>query len=265
MCIIVSSGVGGGTICEMEFEKAFFEYKDVRTVYYTAGEGSPLLFFHGGGAFAMAYEDTLAELAKDFFVIAPDLPCFGESSVPDAPWDFSDYADYFFHFLADLRLSNVLVIGHSFGGGVALHLAVRNELVSKLVLIDALCMRVSEPFGKLLRRVVLNDAKILLEKEVPEEVVEGYVRTNLPKTKEIGKIVKTVKSCVENADLDLKNYSKPTLIIWADGDKTLPLSYGRKISSEIPGSKLKVVPGNHFYCINNPQKVASYIRKFPTN
>lgn len=249
----------------MDFEKNIFEHNGVTTVYYTVGEGPPLLFLHGGGAFAMAYEDTLAELAKDFFVIAPDLPCFGESSVPNTPWDFSDYAKHLSRFLEDLELSDVLVVGHSFGGGVAVHLALRNDLVTKLVLIDALCMRISEPFGKLLRRVVLNDTKRLFKKEVPEELVEDYVKTNLPRTKKIGKIVKTVKSCVENADLDLRNYSKPTLIVWADGDKTLPLSYGRKLASEIPGAKLKIVPGDHLYCLDNPQKVASYIRKFSRN
>ena len=249
----------------MTFDKKTFEFNNVKSVYYTAGEGPPLLFFHGGGAFAMAYEDTLTELAQDFFVIAPDLPCFGESDVPSEPWDFSDYADYFSEFITFLGLENLLVVGHSFGGGAALYLALATSAVSKLVLIDALCIKVSEPFGKLLSRVAREDLRRFFTKEIPRDVAEDYVVTNLPKTGKIGRIVKTVKTCVENAEPDLEAYGTPTLIIWADGDRTLPLSYGKALANELPGAELKVVPDDHLYCINNPRKTASYIRAFSIN
>ncbi|MEA2020788.1 MAG: alpha/beta hydrolase [Patescibacteria group bacterium] len=246
----------------MEFEKSIFEYAGVKTVYYTVGEGTPLLFFHGGGGWALVYKDTLEELAKDFLVVAPDLPCFGESDTPPEPWDFSDYASYFSQILKSLDLSNVLVVGHSFGGGVALHLASKSTRVKKMVLIDSLGIPLDCTFRELLVRVVQDFAKSyesVLEREQTSDLLRAWFRKNAP---DIFEKMKTAKKCVESMHPDFGNFEKPTLVIWGKEDDVLPLSYGKKLAASIPTAELRVVSGKHKNCLFEPQKFASHIREF---
>src|SRR3954464_8422844 len=83
-----------------------------------------------------------AELARDYCVITPDLPGYGESEKP-APSRFAYDVDAFTSAIADLyaalSLGRAAVIGHGLGGAIALTLAARHpELVSSLVVVDAL-------------------------------------------------------------------------------------------------------------------------------
>jgi len=107
----------------MKFDAHTFEAGSVRMRYFTAGSGQPLLFLHGGGVKAMTYRKNLELLAQRFYLIAPDIPPFGGSSMPPTIWDFNDYAKYFARFLDTLGYEHVTVIGHAYGGGIALCLA----------------------------------------------------------------------------------------------------------------------------------------------
>jgi len=60
------------------------------------------LLLHGGGVCASTYTKNIELLAKKYQVIAPDIPCFGESSVPSEVWGFEEFANLFSHFIDDL-------------------------------------------------------------------------------------------------------------------------------------------------------------------
>ncbi len=246
----------------MEFEKEVFEYNGVKTVYYAAGEGVPLLFFHGGGGWALVYEDMLKELAKDFLVVAPDLPCFGGSDVLSEPWGFSDYANYFSEFVKFLNLEDVVVVGHSFGGGVALHLAGNCDRVKKLVLINSLGIPLECDFRDLLLRVTQDFAKSyedIIKKQPESDLLRVWFKSNAPGVFEK---LKTARKCVETAPPTFDGYSKPTLVLWGEGDEVLPLYYGKKVTAAIPGAVLKIIPAKHKSCIFEPQIFVRHIREF---
>ena len=121
----------------MDYEEKFFEANGIKLKYITTGKGAPLLFLHGGGVTALTYKKNFELLAKKYHVIAPDIPCFGKSSIPSELWDFDDYANFFSKFVDSLKLGKIILIGHSFGGGIALNLASKNRKISKLILIDS--------------------------------------------------------------------------------------------------------------------------------
>jgi len=96
------------------------------------GEGQPLLCLHGWGRHVdhKAF-DELREALKDapIQIIVPDLPGFGESNEPPSAWSVSDYADCIDELVREFGLNDVWLLGHSFGGRVALKLAARQGVV----------------------------------------------------------------------------------------------------------------------------------------
>ena len=114
----------------------------LRTNYLEAGDGPPLVLVHGSGPGVTAYANwrlTLPVLARDFRVLAPDIAGFGYTErAPDAVYDLDLWTDHLLGFLDALDLSVVHLLGNSFGGGLALALAVRApERIGRLVLMGA--------------------------------------------------------------------------------------------------------------------------------
>lgn len=118
-------------------EEKFFHHSGLRMRYLKMGKGEPVLFLHGAFIDTSAYQELLDLLSQKYLVIAPDLPGFGGSSVPKKVWDFTDYGHFFDKFVKSLKLDNITLIGHSFGGGISFNLAVINKKISRLILIDA--------------------------------------------------------------------------------------------------------------------------------
>lgn len=94
--------------------------------YSVAGAGMPVLFLHGWALGQHTYRRVIQQIAaKDCWVIAPSMPGFGDTA-PLADDDFSltGYAAWLVALLDSLEVSErVVVVGHSFGGGVAIRLA----------------------------------------------------------------------------------------------------------------------------------------------
>src|SRR5439155_10556022 len=104
----------------------------------TGGEGLPLLFLHGGDFF-LQNRGFLDRLARTWRVIAPRHPGFGTSERPDGFRTVHDLAYLYLDLLDGQRLGDVVVVGSSFGGWIALEMCVRSVArIGHLVLIDAL-------------------------------------------------------------------------------------------------------------------------------
>src|SRR3989338_4482638 len=112
-----------------------------RVVHYaTCGSGEPLLLLHGGTFGWGAWHANIPTLAKRFTVYAMDLPGSGRSSSTDytKPHFYEDVVDIVSLFVDALKLQPLTVLGHSFGGWVAMRLAADSKnFVRKLALIDA--------------------------------------------------------------------------------------------------------------------------------
>jgi len=101
------------------------------TIDYTrAGSGDPLVLIHGIGHQRSAWGDTFELLAQDFDVVALDLPGFGASPAPAAPYSYrmDSYVDQLEDFFGHLGLDRPHVAGNSLGGMFALELAARGSV-----------------------------------------------------------------------------------------------------------------------------------------
>src|SRR4051794_15981673 len=100
------------------------------------GEGQPVLFLHAGHG--VEPSDPIVEaLAKHYKVIAPSHPGFGASPRPDGVDSVDDLVHTYLDLVEDLGLTDIILVGVSFGGWIAAELATKGSgRFSKLVLID---------------------------------------------------------------------------------------------------------------------------------
>ncbi len=107
-----------------------------RRAFRIQGQGPALLLLHGLACDSSTWLPVIPELAKHFTVIAPDLLGHGESDKPDADYSLGGYANGMRDLLTILGIDEVTVVGHSFGGGVAMQFAYQfPERTERVVLV----------------------------------------------------------------------------------------------------------------------------------
>ncbi len=101
----------------------------IKTNYHDHGSGTPLLLIHGSGPGVTAWANwrlTIPELAKHFRVIAPDMVGFGYTERPaGVRYEMSVWVAHAIGLLDALGIESAHVLGNSFGGGLALAMAIR--------------------------------------------------------------------------------------------------------------------------------------------
>ncbi len=108
------------------------------------GEGPPVLLIHGFGTNTFTWRRIAPDLARDHKVIAVDLKGFGRSDKPfDERYSAADQAELLTQLILERDLRNLTIVGHSYGGGIALLLALEADTrlkgrLSKLVLLDTI-------------------------------------------------------------------------------------------------------------------------------
>jgi len=101
----------------------------------SGGEGAPIVLIHGLSSYTGYWEHQVAHLAGSHRVLALDLPGYGGSSRPDAPYTPPWFADVVHAWMGELEVDSAIVVGHSLGGQVAMTLALEHpEAVDALVL-----------------------------------------------------------------------------------------------------------------------------------
>jgi pimeloyl-ACP methyl ester carboxylesterase len=182
--------------------------------------------------------------------IAVDLPGFGASPPPPEAWGSAEYADLVARVLQAGGPGSpdgpVVVLGHSFGGRVAVHLAAsRPDLVRALVLTGAPIALRGGPTRKppAAFRLVRAGRKFHL---VPETVLERarqrYGSADYVAAQGVMRQV-LVKLLAERYEEQLSSIRCPVELFWGDDDTEAPLSIARAVHSAVPGSVLTVSPG----------------------
>jgi pimeloyl-ACP methyl ester carboxylesterase len=219
--------------------------KGLRINYKILGEGKPLLILHGWGSRSANWQkvgELLAE--KGIKVIVPDLPGFGQSDRPKEVWSLDDYCDFVEEFAKNLGLERFSLLGHSFGGSLALKLSLRiPEKIDRLYLVSAACFR-RKSIKKRILFVLAKVFKIFsfipfLRKAFYKFIVRksDYSYTDGIMKEIYLKAIKTDLSDI------LEKIELPTNIIWGEKDGITSLKQAKIINQRIKDSKLIVIPG----------------------
>lgn len=244
----------------------FAEVDGVTVHYQEAGESSAptLVLIHGFASSNLVWSKVLLPLAEaGFRVIAPDLLGYGYSGKPrDLEYTIASQARMVIGLLKQLSIPRVGLVGSSYGGAVAATIALDNpELVERLVLVGAvtnnkptryMLMRLfgSPIIGDILSPLVVGSRRLLRRRmkrvydrhawELDERRVQAR---HLPlATRGTHRaIIRTVRRWdAERISREAHLLQQPTLIVWGDTDREVPLTDGERLRQEIPDSRLFV-------------------------
>jgi pimeloyl-ACP methyl ester carboxylesterase len=245
---------------------------DQTTNYKTIGQGSDVLILHGWGHDSSHWE-TVAKLIANagFRVIIPDLIGFGKSQTLITPWTLEDYKNFVLNFCKQLNISQVFLIGHSFGGRISILLASQQSdlTIKKLILCGTaglykkqstkfkIAKVFTDTFGKVLEILHLTELKQQLGDWWAKTVNSDYKKANIILRQTLLNIQK------ETLFDKIEHIKAPTKIIWGRLDSITPLESADYLHKNIAGSQLTVFEnGNHSPHVYMPNEMAKEIIMF---
>ncbi len=244
-------------------------YDNIRLNYTVCGEGRAVILMHGWGCDLSIFASTAALLSPHFKVYSVDFPGFGASDEPTTIWGIEEYTRAFEHFVAELGIDSPILIGHSFGGRVAILFASRNP-THKVVLVDAAGVkpRLSLSYDtkvysyKSLKRIL----PLLTGKAAAQRIIDSYrKKSGSSDYNSATPMMRAILSKVVNEDLCgvMPSISAPTLLIWGECDTATPLADAERMCKIIKDSGLVVVPGaGHFSFLDNFRLYATVLDNF---
>jgi pimeloyl-ACP methyl ester carboxylesterase len=277
--------VSGATLLR-GFEERFAQIRGIRTRYFIAGEGPPLVLVHGLGGAAVNFTLLAPLLAERHRVLIPDLPGHGRSEPFERVEGLGDYAEHVAEVAAGEGMLPAAVLGYSMGGVVALRLAVtRPEDVQALVLVGAAGIVSAKRRGELWLAVTgaLRPAQILTRfrgsiarrprlrwlpfglwgavdpPALPPESVIGFLEGPSQHT-DVGSAGRALVR--DDPRPDLERVPCPVLLVWGARDRLVPLvdgfEYARRLRAPI-----RVLPAaGHLIVGEQPVECAAILERF---
>lgn len=246
-----------------------YNYQDLEINYTRAGNGQTLLFLHGWGANLESFTCLSKPLEAHYEVIALDFPGFGRSSEPKTPWNLDDYTHMTQSFINDMKLKNVHLIGHSFGGRVSIKLS-QLMMPTKIMLLNSAGIKPKRNafyyFKVYGYKAFKTIASLPLLSWLLKEPLEAYRELHSSSDYKMATpIMKQTLSKVVNEDLTplLSKINVPVLLIWGDQDTSTPVEDARKMSECIPDSGLVIFEGaGHFSYLEQPDRTLTILKTF---
>ncbi|MGE0768715.1 MAG: alpha/beta fold hydrolase [Hyphomicrobiaceae bacterium] len=239
---------------------------------YIAGSGPPLLFLHAEQLFdqTRSHIDTLS---GNWRVIAPRHPGFGTLPMPGDFRSVDDIAYLYLDLLESLGLTDVLVVGASFGGWIALEMGVRNtSRISRLALVAPVGVKLSEreerDFADLF--YLPEDKLYATLMADPTRWAPRFAELDLAAVETIARERQATafygwRPYLHNPVLKrwLHRIDVPTLVIWGEQDRFVAPSYGRELAQRLPDAELRMLPGaGHYPHIEQSAQVIRMIETF---
>lgn len=254
---------------------------------HTSSNGTPVVLLHGRGHAAPVWAPFIEELAKERSVVAFDLPGFGHSAIREArPMSAEDGLALFVDPIEGaipatptLEDKELVLVGHSLGGLVALEIALRGRLrVAGLVLIGSMGLGpYVTPYARtylragperLARISAMFGRKANAGRAGPSEMNDLRRELHLVRRRErvsAKQAFDTMMPLVGDAfhrRERLREITIPTLLIWGDEDEAFPLPVAMDASTRIVASELEVVRGKHSPHIDQAPSVLARLSRF---
>lgn len=255
----------------------------IATHYHDAGTGPVVLLIHGSGPGVTAHANwqiAFPRLSADYRVVAPDVLGFGRTVAPTGTsFDIKTWLAHLRGFLDALDIQNCAVVGNSFGGALALHLAANEpERVGKLVLMGA--VGVSFPITPGLEAAWGYEPSLEAMREllnlfahqdglVSEELVAHRFEASLrPGSQEAFSAMfppprQRAVDALALADADFARITCETMLVHGRHDRIIPVEVSEQLSERLPRSTLHVIPEcGHWVQIEQAQVFAELVDGF---
>lgn len=205
-----------------------------------AGEGPPVILLHGLSGSSRWWKRNAPALSARHRVVAPDVIGFGRTRCPGRMPSIAELADVLAGWMEEAGIGRAHVVGHSMGGQLAVHLAARHpERVERLVLVDSAGIPRPRPLApRALAQFALGLAPPRRWGDpVFLPVIAGDALVAGPRVilQAVGRILR------DDVRPLLSRVEAPTLIVWGEHDRVIPLEHGEELRTEIPGARLLVL------------------------
>ncbi len=254
----------------MAIEEHTIDVGGLTTRYFAAGTGPPLVLLHGDGESAFDWSWTLPVLTRTHRVYAPDLPGSGDTAKPAADYSPAFLERFVASFLDAVEVGQAAVVGSSLGGLVALRLALSEpSRVSALVLVASsglgravnlgLSALVIPGYGDLAvgwagtaagaAQRARSRARLLFAR--PGRAPKAWVSEQYRLARTPGFLAAQLAAL--RAELDplgqrevlldeLPRLPMPTLLVWGERDRVLPVSQARPALARLQKGSLEIIP-----------------------
>jgi pimeloyl-ACP methyl ester carboxylesterase len=264
----------------------------LRVNFTIAGQGPPVVLIHGVAGRAAQWDQIVRLLAEKHTVVAPDLLGHGESAKPRGDYSLGAHASGIRDLLLGLNIARASVVGHSLGGGIAMQFAYQfPERCERLVLVSS--GGLGEEVHPLLRAATLPGSEFVLPllahprvidvaSVIPRalgriglrtgpdvtEMARGY--QSLANAEARSAFIQTLRGVIDptgqriNASDRLHLASKmPSLIVWGERDRIIPVEHAQPAHDGMPGSRLELFEGaGHFPQLDDPLRFARTLEDF---
>jgi pimeloyl-ACP methyl ester carboxylesterase len=246
--------------------------------------GPPLVLLHGLSDCYSTWMHLVPELARDRRVLVPDLPGHGLSARPDASYELKWYAHLMARWLESRGLESVDVVGHSFGGGVALMMLPEcRRRIRRLILVSSgglgreitfllrlaslpyVVERFGQPFMGPATRLGLMAARGVSSQQ--DGARRSAMNARRGSARAFARTVRDIidwrgqrRSFLERPpDLALP----PIAVLWGDRDAVIPISHARTLAQSMDGVRLTVFDGcGHYPHHQQPEAFVRAVSSF---
>ena len=231
------------------------------------GEGPVLLLLHGLFGALSNWEGVVNRFSKNFRVVIPMLPIY---EMPIREAGLEGLRKYVEEFVAFKKLDNMIVMGNSLGGHIALMYTLKNpQLVKKIILTGSSGLFEDSMGGSYPKRgnyeyikervsYTFYDPNVAT-KELIDEIFE--TTNSIPKCLRIVAIAKSAQR--NNMADEIPNIKVPTLLIWGLNDTITPPIVAHEFNRLIPNSTLKFVDKcSHVPMMEHPEKFNELVEDF---
>jgi len=241
----------------------------LRLNYETVGEGPTVMLLHGWGGCIASMAPIQQMLSHKYQVLSVDLPGFGRSERPPTTWSSDDYGRCIAELAVQLGVERFCaIVGHSFGGKVAICVAVRRpDAVGSLILVGTPGIRLPLS-GQAKRRIagvkMARRASRFLPAPLREALADRLSRLGSDDYRNAGDM-RAILVRVVNEDLRglLPMISPQTLLVWGEQDDAAPLPVGKAMERLIPGAGLVVLSkSGHFPYLDEPRAFSAVVHSF---
>lgn len=272
------------------FQSRFLDLDGHRVHYVDEGSGPTLLFLHGNPTWSFDYSTVITLLREDFRCVAVDYPGFGLSrAAPGYRYLPAEHAAVIGGFVDALRLSNITLVGHDWGGPIGLAvLQHRPETFDRLVLTNTWAWPVSDPLiqvmshvmGSSIGRLLIRQLNLFVNVMIPighrlttptSRQMDHYKNAlDSPARREASAVfpreITSSRAFLADIEAGLEDIAGlPTLIIWGDGDFAFGDKELRRWQETFTDHETVIVSGaGHFVPSDAPDQFAAAIRRWHT-
>lgn len=270
----------------------FVDVHGHRQAFVKTGSGPVLLLLHGVACDHTTWDRVIAPLAKDYTVIAPDLFGHGRSDKPRGDYSLGAFANGMRDLLAILGVERATIVGHSFGGGVAMQFAYQfPEVAERLILVAPGGVgREVSPMIRLATAPGFQQLMSVLTVPGVRHINRTGLRlahaARLPGTRDVDEIARIYDSFAEPgvcaavqqvlrgvvdrhgqfvsmADRAYLTEAMPISVVWGAQDRIIPATQTAIIKKLTPGARVEVIDDSgHFPHRDHAKQFVRTVRDF---